>query len=69
MTIGSVIGWIIFGLIAGLIARLLVSERDLMGGIATIAPGIVGAVVDGLIADASLRSRGGRATGPAHQRP
>lgn len=50
MHIGSLIGWIIFGLIVGAIARLLVPGRDPMGWIATILLGIVGSVVGGLIA-------------------
>jgi uncharacterized membrane protein YeaQ/YmgE (transglycosylase-associated protein family) len=46
----SIIGWILFGLIAGAIARLLVPGRDAMGWIATIALGIIGSFVGGLIA-------------------
>lgn len=48
--VGSIIGWIIFGLIAGAIARLLIPGRDPMGWVATILLGIVGSVVGGLIA-------------------
>jgi uncharacterized membrane protein YeaQ/YmgE (transglycosylase-associated protein family) len=46
----AIIGWIVFGLIAGAIARLLMPGRDPMGWLATIALGIVGSVVGGLIA-------------------
>jgi uncharacterized membrane protein YeaQ/YmgE (transglycosylase-associated protein family) len=46
----TILGWIVFGLIAGAIARLLVPGRDPMGWLATIALGIVGSVVGGLIA-------------------
>lgn len=48
--IGSLIGWIVFGLIVGAIARLLIPGRDPMGWIATILLGIVGSVVGGMIA-------------------
>jgi len=46
----AMIGWIVFGLIAGAIARLLMPGRDPMGWLATIALGIIGSVVGGLIA-------------------
>lgn len=50
MGIGTVISWIVFGLIVGAIGRLLVPGRDPMGWIATILLGIAGSVVGGLIA-------------------
>ncbi|HXG11524.1 MAG TPA: GlsB/YeaQ/YmgE family stress response membrane protein [Gemmataceae bacterium] len=50
LSITSLLGWILFGLVVGLIARLLVPGRDPMGWIATILLGIVGSVVGGLIA-------------------
>lgn len=50
MGIGTIISWIVFGLIAGAIARLLVPGRDSMGWIATIVLGIVGSFVGGFIA-------------------
>ena len=48
--IGSIISWIVFGLIVGLIARALYPGRQKMGLPATIALGITGSVVGGLIA-------------------
>lgn len=47
---GSLIGWVVFGLIAGAIARLLMPGRNPMGWIATMALGILGSVVGGMIA-------------------
>lgn len=46
----AIVGWIVFGLIAGALARLLMPGRDPMGWLATIALGIAGSVVGGLIA-------------------
>lgn len=46
----AIIGWIVFGLIAGAIARLLMPGRDPMGWLATMALGMVGSVVGGLVA-------------------
>lgn len=48
----SIIGFIILGIVAGLLARLLVPGRDPMGFVATIALGMVGALVGGFLADA-----------------
>ncbi len=45
----SILGWVISGLIIGLLARLLVPGPDPMGWLATIALGIVGSVVGGLL--------------------
>jgi uncharacterized membrane protein YeaQ/YmgE (transglycosylase-associated protein family) len=50
MEIGSLISWIVFGLIVGALARLLVPGRDRLGWLATILLGIVGSVVGGLLA-------------------
>jgi len=49
MWIGSIIGWIIAGLIVGALARLVVPGRQTMGVGMTIVLGIVGALVGGLI--------------------
>jgi uncharacterized membrane protein YeaQ/YmgE (transglycosylase-associated protein family) len=49
MWIGSLIGWVIAGLIVGAIARLLVPGRQNMGIGLTIVLGIVGAMVGGFI--------------------
>ena len=50
MSPGQIIAWVVFGFIVGAIGRLLVPGRDPMGWLATIALGIVGSVVGGLIA-------------------
>ena len=47
----GIIGWLIIGLVAGALARLLVPGRDPMGWLATTLPGLVGALVGGLLAD------------------
>ncbi len=49
MTLGTILSWLICGLIIGLIARFLVPGRQSMGLILTIGLGIVGAIVGGLI--------------------
>lgn len=48
-TLGSIISWIIFGLVIGLISRLLYPGRQSMGFIATMILGIVGSFVGGFI--------------------
>jgi uncharacterized membrane protein YeaQ/YmgE (transglycosylase-associated protein family) len=48
--IGSIISWIVFGLIIGLISRALYPGAQKMGIASTIALGIAGSVVGGLIA-------------------
>jgi uncharacterized membrane protein YeaQ/YmgE (transglycosylase-associated protein family) len=48
--LGSVLGWIIFGLIAGTIARFLHPGYDRMGLVGTIILGVLGSVVGGGIA-------------------
>lgn len=45
--IGSLIGWVLFGLIAGAIARALHPGRDTMGWGATMVLGIVGSLLGG----------------------
>jgi uncharacterized membrane protein YeaQ/YmgE (transglycosylase-associated protein family) len=47
----NVLSWILFGLIAGAIARLVVHGRQPIGCLATIAVGIVGALIGGLIGE------------------
>jgi uncharacterized membrane protein YeaQ/YmgE (transglycosylase-associated protein family) len=49
MLVGSVIGWIIAGLIVGALARLLVPGRQKIGIALTIVLGIVGAIVGGFL--------------------
>ena len=47
MVIGTIIGWMIAGLIVGGVARLLIPGKQEMGIGLTIVLGIVGAVVGG----------------------
>ncbi|MDD7965911.1 GlsB/YeaQ/YmgE family stress response membrane protein [Actinomycetospora lemnae] len=49
MTILTILGWIVFGLIVGFIARALVPGKDNIGIFATIGIGILGSVVGGLV--------------------
>ncbi|HVJ87549.1 MAG TPA: GlsB/YeaQ/YmgE family stress response membrane protein [Caulifigura sp.] len=46
----QIIGWIVFGLIVGAIAKLLYPGNEKTGCISTIALGILGSVVGGIIA-------------------
>lgn len=48
--IGSVIGWIVLGLVAGFLARLVHPGRDTMGLVATIVLGVVGSLLGGGVA-------------------
>jgi len=50
--IGTIIVFIIVGLVVGALARLVVPGRNPIGLLMTILLGIVGAVVGGLIANA-----------------
>ena len=45
----SVLGWIIFGLIVGVVGKLLMPGKDPGGFIATVAIGIVGALICGFL--------------------
>jgi uncharacterized membrane protein YeaQ/YmgE (transglycosylase-associated protein family) len=47
--IGTIIGWLVFGLIAGFIARAIVPGKDDIGLWRTILLGVVGSVAGGLI--------------------
>jgi uncharacterized membrane protein YeaQ/YmgE (transglycosylase-associated protein family) len=47
-----VIGFIVFGLVVGVLARLLVPGKQELSFVATVALGLVGSVVGGLIANA-----------------
>ena len=51
MDLGSVLAFIIIGLIAGAVARFLVPGPDPMGWIGTIVLGIVGSFVGGFLAN------------------
>ena len=50
----NILSWILFGLVAGAIARLLVRGRQEIGCLATIAVGIAGALIGGLIGEVVL---------------
>ena len=50
MDIGSILAFIVIGLIAGAVARFLVPGPDPMGWIGTIVLGIVGSFVGGFLA-------------------
>jgi uncharacterized membrane protein YeaQ/YmgE (transglycosylase-associated protein family) len=47
----GILAWILFGLLAGAVARLVVPGRQRLGCIATLAVGLVGALIGGLIGD------------------
>jgi uncharacterized membrane protein YeaQ/YmgE (transglycosylase-associated protein family) len=49
--VGAIISWIFFGLFAGLVARLVVPGRQAIGCLPTVAVGIVGALIGGLIGE------------------
>lgn len=49
MLVGSILGWLIAGLIVGAFARLLVPGRQPIGLGLTIVLGIIGALVGGFI--------------------
>lgn len=50
LDVGSIVGYILIGLVVGIIARFLVPGRDPIGFIGTILVGIVGAVIGGWLA-------------------
>jgi uncharacterized membrane protein YeaQ/YmgE (transglycosylase-associated protein family) len=45
----GILSWILFGLLAGAVARLIVPRRQSIGCLATLAIGVIGAFVGGLI--------------------
>ena len=49
-TLGAILSWIIFGLVVGLLARAVYPGRQKIGVPNTIALGIAGSIVGGLIA-------------------
>lgn len=51
MDLGTILGFIIIGLIAGVVARFLVPGPDAMGWISTIVLGIIGSFVGGFLAN------------------
>jgi uncharacterized membrane protein YeaQ/YmgE (transglycosylase-associated protein family) len=48
----GLLSWIALGLIAGFLARLVVPGRHNIGCLATLAVGVAGALVGGLVAEA-----------------
>jgi uncharacterized membrane protein YeaQ/YmgE (transglycosylase-associated protein family) len=50
----NVLSWILFGLVAGAVARLVVRGRQEIGCLATVAVGIVGALIGGLVGEIVL---------------
>lgn len=50
----GVLSWLLFGLLAGAVARLVVRGRQPIGCLATIAIGMVGALIGGLIGEVVL---------------
>ena len=50
----SILGWILFGLLAGLVARALTPGRQAIGCFGTLAVGVVGALLGGLLGEAVL---------------
>lgn len=49
MSIGSIVAWIVCGLVVGICARLLVPGRQSMSLVMTAVLGIVGALVGGFL--------------------
>ena len=45
----TILGWLVFGLIVGFIARALVPGRDDIGVLRTVALGVLGSVLGGVL--------------------
>jgi uncharacterized membrane protein YeaQ/YmgE (transglycosylase-associated protein family) len=45
----TILGWIVFGLLVGIVGKLLMPGKDPGGFFATIAIGIVGALIGGFL--------------------
>jgi uncharacterized membrane protein YeaQ/YmgE (transglycosylase-associated protein family) len=50
----GIVSWLLFGLLAGLVARAVTPGRHRIGCLPTLAVGLVGALVGGLIGDVVL---------------
>ena len=50
----GVLSWLVFGLLAGAVARLLVPGRQAVGCFPTLAVGLVGALIGGLVGQVVL---------------
>jgi uncharacterized membrane protein YeaQ/YmgE (transglycosylase-associated protein family) len=48
----GILGWILFGLLAGALARALTPGRHSIGCFGTLAVGVVGALLGGLLGEA-----------------
>jgi uncharacterized membrane protein YeaQ/YmgE (transglycosylase-associated protein family) len=48
----GVLGWILFGLLAGIVARALTPGRHGIGCFGTLAVGVIGALLGGLLGEA-----------------
>jgi uncharacterized membrane protein YeaQ/YmgE (transglycosylase-associated protein family) len=57
--IGSILGYILVGLIVGLLARLLVPGRDPVGLLGTLVIGVIGAILGGWLAGAFFKETAG----------
>jgi uncharacterized membrane protein YeaQ/YmgE (transglycosylase-associated protein family) len=57
--IGSILGYILVGLVVGLLARLLVPGRDPVGLLGTLVIGVIGAVLGGWLAGAFFKETDG----------
>jgi uncharacterized membrane protein YeaQ/YmgE (transglycosylase-associated protein family) len=53
----GIISWLLFGLLAGLVARAVTPGRHSIGCLPTLAVGLVGALVGGLVGDVVLGHR------------
>ena len=57
--IGSILSYILVGLVVGLLARMLVPGRDPVGLLGTLVIGVVGAVLGGWLAGAFFEETAG----------
>ena len=48
----GIFGWILFGLLAGLVARALTPGRHTIGCFGTLAVGVIGALLGGVLGEA-----------------
>ena len=53
----AIVSFLLFGLLAGFVARLVTPGRQSIGCLPTIAVGVVGALIGGLIGDVVLGHR------------
>lgn len=54
LTLSTIIGWLITGLVIGAVAHLLVPGRQRIGIIVTIVLGVAGALVGGIVTTAII---------------